>query len=227
MFQIDNRQIEQLANRLEDLNERGLAFARRNTLNDLAFETMREGKQEIRDEFINRNRWTQGSVRIDRARSTRDSAAVGSVEQYMADQEFGATKTKGTNVPTPTASGEAPRARVRRKVVQKRARMANIRLATRARHRDKNQKQANIVSVQEAIIEGRKYVYQERGRVKGIYRITGGKRHPKTRMVQNLSFKVIRIPRQPWLGPATERAQAKTPQLWGAQLQRQLDRVTR
>ncbi len=228
MFEIDMKQAKNLEKVLEGLNDKGVAFAQRDAVNDMAFATMRTSRETIRNEFTNRNKWTAGSVRVDRAKSTRDSSEVGSTEEYMADQEFGKVKTEHTQMAAPAASGESNRAKVRRKPVRRRNRMTNIRLTNGSRGaRIGSRAQQNIVALREAKAAGRKFVYLDRGKVKGIYRVMGTKRKPKARMIQNMTRRVAVVPRHPWLAPSTATVTARAPEIYHAQLVRQLGRLSR
>jgi hypothetical protein len=224
MLKIDMKQIADLENTLGQLNARGIAFAQRNAINDMAFATMRESKDTIRNEFINRNKWTANSVRVDPARSTRDSSEVGSTEEYMLDQELGATKTEHTQMATPAASGESNRAKVRRKPVRRANRMANINLGSRSRTGGPRAQQ-NMIALREAKESGRKFVYLDRGKTKGIYKVMGTKKRPKSRMVQNMSRKVAVVPKHPWLAPSSKTVMANAPEMYHKRLQQQLDRI--
>jgi hypothetical protein len=226
MLEINTAQLKALEASLGDLNTKGIPFAQRNTVNDMAFATLRLSRGHIRSEFVNRNQWTARSVGVDRAKSTRDSAEVGSTEAYMADQEFGRTKTEHTQMATPAASGESNRAAVRRRPVRRRNRMAAISLGPKGK-RMGSRAQQNIVAVKEAKASGRKFVYLDRGRVKGIYQVFGTKKNPRTRMIQNMSRRVAIVPRNPWLAPSSAKAMALGPALYEAQLLRQLDRLVR
>ena len=223
-MKIDMRQVEDLEHTLGQLNARGVPFAQRNAINDMAFATMRESKETIRNEFINRNKWTANSVRVDPARSTSDSSEVGSTEEYMLDQELGATKTEHTQMATPAASGESNRAKVRRKPVRRANRMANINLGSRSRSGG-SRAQQNMAALREAKASGRKFVYLDRGKTKGIYKVMGTKKKPKSRMVQNMSRKVAVVPKHPWLAPSSATVMATAPQLYHKRLEQQLDRV--
>jgi len=223
MIEIDMKRVGVLQDRLEKLNARGLPFAQRNTINDMAFATMREARETIRSEFTTRNSWTVRSVKAERARSTRDSALVGSTERYMADQEFGATGGP-TNIPTPASAGQSNRSKTRTRVVRKANRMNAISLK-RNRIKVGDQRQRNIATVKQAKADGQRFVYLERGRVKGIYRVMGTKRKPKTRMVQNLSRRVRVVRARPWLAPSTATVVAQRDRLYAVRLQEQLRRV--
>jgi hypothetical protein len=224
MINIDMKQAKRLEELLGEMNRKAIPFAQQAAINDMAFATMRQARATIRSEFVNRNKWSVGSVRVDRARSARDSAEVGSTERYMADQEFGRTKTEHTQMATPAASGESNRAKVRRKPVRRANRMAAITLGKRAKGVG-SRAQRNIVALKEAKAEGRKFVYLDRGKVKGIYKVMGTKRRPRARMVQDMSRRVAVVPRHPWLAPSTQAVTARAPEIYHAQLVRQLVRM--
>lgn len=226
MMKVDMSQAKHLGDLLGKFNARGVPMAERNTLNDLAFATQRAARETIRGDFINRNAWTARSVQVDRARLVGDSSEVGSTEEYMADQEYGRVKTEHTQMATPAASGESNRAKVRRKQVRRVNRMASINLGNRARSRGAMSRvQENIVALKEAKESGRKFVYLDRGKTKGIYRVMGTKRKPRSRMVQDMSRRVAVVPRHPWLTPASLSAMARAPEFYHAQLVRQLGRL--
>tara|TARA_R100000541_G_C1896282_1_gene83896 strand:- start:99 stop:779 length:681 start_codon:yes stop_codon:yes gene_type:complete len=224
MIEFDTRELHRLEENLRRLNAKGVHFAERNTINDQAFATQTEARAAIRSEFVNRNRWTERSVQVDRARSLSDSAEVGSTERYMAHQEFGHTKMENTHIATPAASGESPRARTRRRPVRRANRMTSITLK-RQQRAGMSRKQQNIVAVKEAKETGRKFVFLQRGQERGIYKVFGTKRKPKTRKIQDLSRRVAVIPRNPWLMPSTTTVVAASHRFYFKHLQQQLDRL--
>lgn len=225
MITVDLKRVGMLHDRLEKLSAKGIPFAQRNTINDMAFATQREARDVIRAEFTTRNQWTVRSVQVDRAKSTRDSALVGSTEKYMADQEHGAVGGP-KNVVTPAAAGQPNRASVRTKVARRANRMNAIKLGKRAGS-GIDARSRNIAAVKEAKAEGRKFVYLERGKVKGIYQVFGSKRKPRTRMVQNLTRRQRVVKAHPWLAPAADRVQQTAPRLYAKRLREQLQRVMR
>lgn len=223
MMTIDTRQVQQLSNRLNGLQ---VKFAERNTVNDLAFETQKLSRENIRNDFTTRNKWTERSVQVDRATSLGMSSEVGSVESYMADQEFGAEHTDGTAIARPAASGESNRARTRRKVVRKANRMTSIRLKRKVQWQG-SRAATNAAALKKAKADGERFVFLDRGpRNRGIYRVMGTKNKPKARMVQDLSRKTHVVPRNPWLRPATERAVTRGQEFFARRLAQQLRRVS-
>lgn len=226
MFEINSKQMRQLEDALQQTNELGVKFAQRATVNDYAFETAKTAKENIRRDFINRNTFTQRSVRVDKATRFIDSSEVGSTADYMREQEEGARTAAPLNVPTPAASGESVRANKRLKAVRKANRMTSITLKKRSRRAGGlTRKQQNIAAVKQAAGEGRKFVYLDRGKRKGIFRLYGGKRRPRVRLVQDLSRSVRVVPQHQWLEPASDKTMERRAEIYWRRLAQQLRRA--
>ncbi len=200
------------------LTPKQIQFAERNTINALAFETNRNARQNVRDDFINRNQFTQRSILVERARRTTDPAVVGSTQSYMLKQEFGG-QTKDPTIPTAYSAGQTT---TRTKLPRKPNRMRNITLGRKPRAMNKRQK--NLVAVKQAKANGDKFVYIDTGRRKFIARVVGTKRAPKVKMVQDMSRTTAPIPRRPWLEPATDKAVRKREAIWRDAMRYQLSR---
>lgn len=208
------------------LTERQIAFAQRNTINALAFETRKHALTNIEDNMITRNKFTERSILVERARRTGDKATIGSTADYMLDQEFGGrTEAKGQGVPIPTSysAGQGMGTQPRRRMPRKPNRLASIRLS-RSRPKATNKRQRNLIAIKDAIASGRRVAYIDTGRRKFIARVTGGKRNPQVRMLHDLTRKSTPIPKNPWLSPATDRAVRKREAIWRNALRYQLAR---
>lgn len=220
-------EIRQFERKLRDLNRRGIAFAETETINRAAFGTQKGARQNIENNMITRNTWTTRSVMVRKASLTRQEAVVGSTQPYMEDQELGATEhargKHGVAIPTAVASGEGRGANPRRKLVRKPNRVSSISLTQR--NRSATRKQRNAIAIKEAVSSGRRYVMLELQRRKGIFRVYGGKRRPRIEMIQDLSRKSIRIPRNPWLMPAAAAQGGQLPRYYAEALSRQLARL--
>ena len=231
MFSIDDTQLKGLEQDLKNFAADAIPYAARNTVNGLAFASRRRSQETIRDKMVTRNRWTVGSVRVEQTRSldvSRMGAVVGSTEDYMADQEFGATKTKkgseGVAIPTSYSAGQAESMRPRTRLPRKPNKMQNITLRNR-RNGAKSRRQHNMLAVQAAANSGNKYAFLDLGRRKGIFRVTGGKRNPRVKMVWDLSRQSVRIKPNPWLRPSVEDAYRKDAgDLWRSSLEFQAKR---
>lgn len=230
MFDITTRDVRRMENDLKAFQHKALPFATRNTLNQAAFTAMREARQNVGDDMIERNRYTRQSIRVEQARTlaiSRQAATVGSIADYMADQEFGATHVKtgkeGVAIPTSYSAGQGRDAQPRTRLPRKPNKMANIQLRNRSK-KGASRKQQNLIAVKTAAANGHKYVFLDLGRRKGIFKVTGGKRRPKVQMVHDLTRQSVTIPRNPWLFPAVERTKPQVQRLYADSLRFQLRR---
>ena len=207
-----------LRNALERFSRRGVPHAARNALNATAFELRKEWQRQIERSMVLRNKWTTRSIRVTKARGTnmvQMAAVVGSVADYMAIQEDGGVERKsgryGVSVPTPVASGEGREAKPRRRLVRRPNRLPNIQLASRPTTVPR--KQRNAIAIAQAISSGRRYVFLELEKRRGIFRIAGGKRKPRLDMIWDLTRPSVRIPSTRTLGKSMDRVPAIAPPL--------------
>lgn len=206
---------------LERIAARGLPIAMRSTINGNAFATQKAAQQEVGGRMVLRNKWTAQSIQVTQARGS-EPARTGSRAAYMADQERGATvrPAKGSNKPIPTsyAAGQEG-ARPRTRLPRKPNKLSSIRL------RRGRTSAAAAAAVREAAASGQRFVYLDTGKRKGLYRITGGKRRPKARMVWDLSRKSVQVKPTHWLRDSTATAMQGWEQRYFAALQYQLRRA--
>ena len=220
MFNIQSREIREAERKLKAFASQSLPDVTQRTLNDTAFDAMCVAKANVENNMINRNTWTQRSIRVDKAGrgSIRSQKAfVGSTEAYMEDQEFGGTK-EGHSIPTTYSAGQSPSARKRTRVPRKANRTGNIQLAHR--RRGSSRAQRNFIAVR----SGEKFVYLDLGHRRGLFRITGGKRNPRVNMVQDLTRSSTPIPKNPWLKPAFDESLQRLPAYYADALRSQLRR---
>lgn len=230
MFKVESRDIKRMEHDLKAFRAKALPFATRNTINQAAFTAMREARQNVGDDMVERNRYTRQSIRVEQARTlamSRQAATVGSIADYMADQEFGSTEMKtgkeGVAIPTSYSAGQGRDAQPRTRLPRKPNKMANIQLRKRSK-KGASRKQQNLIAVKTAAANGHKYVFLDLGRRKGIFRVTGGKRRPKVQMVHDLTRQAVTIPKNPWLFPAVEATRPQIQRLYGESLAFQLKR---
>lgn len=229
MIEIDTRHMKQYESDLKTFAAKAYPFATRSTVDTAAFETRKEAQSNIASDMVLRNRFTQGSVRVQQARSlnVRDQEAVtGSAAEYLATQEFGGTVTgKGAHQPIATSysAGLGENARPRTKLPRRPNQMQRIQLKRRGRSAS-SRKQRNVAAVREAAGSGNKYVFMDLGRRQGIFKVTGGKRKPRVKMVWDLSRRAVRVPRNPWLGPATTTVENRIPTIYTQAMAFQLKR---
>ena len=230
MIAVDDDQIKQFESDLKTFASRAYPFATKNTINQSAFMAMRESKENVRSNMITRNKFTERSIQVEQTRTlnvNRQAATVGSIADYMEVQEFGGTKTKrgkvGVPIATTVASGEGEGAQPRRRLPRRPNMIQSIRLGhNRAKARTKGQK--NFIAIQQAATTGRKFVFLDLQEHPGIYRITGGKKNPRIKLIHDMSKQSVSIPRNPWLAPAVKKTEAAMPELYKASLIFQLKR---
>lgn len=83
----------QLKSRLNWIERDQLPFAVAKTLTKTAYQASDEIKNNLRMDFILRNRYTERGIRVRRATKHRPQSEVGSIDEYMVLQELGGTKT--------------------------------------------------------------------------------------------------------------------------------------
>lgn len=210
---LDSRQFLDLSNRMFDIAKRGVPHAARNALNQAAFETRERYREEVARSLIHRNTWTMRSIGMERAKGIdlhRLTARVGSTQEYMALQESGGVQRKrgeqGKPIPTRIASGEGEGSAPRQRLVRRPNRLANIALGLRGRG---NRKQRNAVAIRIALATGRKFVFLELERRKGIFRIVGGRRRTRLRMVWDLTRSQVTVPANPMLERSIDAMQSR------------------
>jgi len=224
MFLIDTRQIKQLENELKGFKIKALPFATKATINKGAFETQKVARQTVRDDMTNRNQFTVRSIQVDQARTLnirQQEAIVGSIADYMETQEFGGTKSDPTLATGYSAGQEGTRPRTRLPVGDHRMKKITLRHSAK---KGKGRKQRNLIAVKQAAQSGHKYVFLDLGRTEGIFRVLGGKRSPRVKMVHNLTKRSVNIPRSPWLKPSVDVVAPRMQQFYGEALRFQLRR---
>lgn len=230
MLTINDKQIRRYEDDLKTFKRKAYPFATRATVNGAAFSARGFAQENIRNSMIERNRFTASSVRVKQSRTLdvrRQAAIVGSIADYMEDQEFGATKTrkgkKGVPIQTSYSAGLAKDAQPRTRLPRKANALQNIQLRKR-RKKGSSRKHQNFIAIRQAAETGSKYVYLDLGRKQGIFRVLGGKRRPYIRMVADLSETSVNIPKNPWLAPAVARTEQEIPGLYAEALRFQLRR---
>lgn len=230
MFQIESDKIRELERQLQTFARRAVPFATRQTINDSAFAAQKIARADIPRKMITRNKFTVRSVLVNRAKTlvvARQEAGVGSTLGYMEKQEFGGTESStgkhGLRIATSYSSGEGKNAQPRLKLPTRRNKIRNIRLKrTRAPGADRAQRvQATIRG---AAKTGRKYIYLNLERSKGIFRVEGSRQYPKIKMVHSLTHRSVTIPATPWLRPAFDEASRMLPAFYADALRFQLRR---
>lgn len=230
MFGVDTKNIKQMERDLKTFASKAYPFATRKTVNDAAFQAQRIARVDVKDNMTNRNRFTVQSIQVEQTKTlqvSRQAAVVGSIADYMEDQEFGAVKSKtgkeGVTIATSYSSGEGENAQPRTRLPRKPNRMQSIALQKR-RKKGSSRKQQNFIAIRQAAATGRKFVFLDLGRRKGIFRVTGGKRRPKIKMVHDMTKQSVVIPKNPWLKPAFDETTRMLPAFYADALRFQLRR---
>lgn len=229
MITVNTQDVKEMEADLKTFAHRAYPFATKSTINGAAFHAQREARSNVRNEMTTRNAFTVQSIQVDQARTldvARQAATVGSTADYMETQEFGGTKTKtgkeGVAITTSFAAGQEGQ-EPRSKLATKSNKLQNIALRKRQR-KGKTRKQRNLIAVKQAARSSQKHVFMDLGRRQGIFRVMGGKRSPRVRMVHDMSRQSVNIPRSPWLSPAVKRTEAVIPSLYEDALRFQIRR---
>ena len=238
MFNFDSKQLRKLEDDLDKIADTGLAFAVGETLKATAIKAWKESKVDVKRKFTlrNTNKWTLGSIIFDKEDAfsnkaiNKKSTSVGSIQQYMHDQEFGITKTskgkKGVPVPTGFASGEGLRANPKKKVPIPANRRKNIRYG-KGTFKTVPKRYRNFVKIKVAIQDKDDFVYLETRKREGIYKVDGTVQKPKVKMIWDLTERSRTIPATPWLLPASISAVKIQPRIYKRALIKQLKRSRR
>lgn len=197
-------QIGKLAQRFEQLGERAIPFAMRNTLNAVAFDARGEWVKRIKRTMTLRNRYTERSIRVQKVtRQVVDEmqSSVGSLLDYMEKQEQGGQESAkgkhGVPIPTSSAAGQAKKTRPRTKLVRPRNYLKAIQLVRGLRG---SRKQRNAIAIRLARKNAGGVVFLNLGKRRGLFSVPSGPR-AKPRMLYDLSHKVVRVRAHPTLEP--------------------------
>lgn len=237
MIEIDDRQIKEFEKDLKTFAHRAYPFATKSTLNSAAFSAQKTARRDVKTKMVTRNRFTEQSIQVDQARTLnvrRQAATVGSIADYMEEQEFGGTNVKtgreGVAIPTGYSAGQdkqQPRTRLPRKPNK----LTNIKLKQNRQRRPKNRRQAIVFAIQDAINTGNRYIFLDLQRRKGIFKVIGGRKGmkrgtsgAKLKMVYDLTQATTPIPRNPWLHPAIKHTEKLMPGMYFKALKFQLQR---
>jgi len=218
MIGLDDKDIWKYERDLRKFADKAFPFATRNTINRGAFTAQKKAKENVREQMTLRNRFTERTIQVVPEKTelniSRQEARVGSTADYMEDQEFGHIKRKGGKDGVPIATGysagqqgQQPRSRLPRKANK----LQNIQLSKRRGRKGASKMQANMIKVKQAAESGQKYVFLDLRRGPGIFKVLGGKRRPRIKMVWDLSRQSVVIPKNPWLKPAVDETQPLMP----------------
>ncbi len=192
VFTLDISQIDKFERKvLEKAKKIAFPLAVQGTLNTLAFKSMQGGRKTIREDFVNRNTYTERSVRFEKTKTLKMSdmvSRVGSVAPYMQKQETGDTQTSrgkyGLRIPTGAAAGQS-QLFPRRGVIRKQYRRGQTKLANEAgRINAKTREQFMLMSIRVAALRGQSpFVFLSFGKSSkvGLYKVLARGSPPPTR----------------------------------------------
>ena len=237
---LDDGEIQKLERELKLLNDRGLPFATLEALNKSVQTARNRIRGDLSRKFEIRNRWTVGSIQYRNARGlviADQAAEVGSMAEYMAEQEEGFTRRAkgkhGVPIPTPFAGGQgnAPK---RTRVVRKAMRLGSIRLP-RLRDAGMSRKERNVVAMKEAIRTKKRFVFLNTPGSKGLYKVKGGRKSKKDislkgvklDLVWSLERKTVRTRAHSWLHYQSVKTEKLLPEFYRRALERQVGRIKR
>ena len=177
---------------LERVKNVAFPLAVKGTLNTLAFDSRKAVMKTIREDFENRNKFTEGSIRVEAVKTLKISdmvSTVGSIAPYMGKQEEGATETSagkhGLKIPT---GGAADQAQLfpRKGVVKTKYRHGHIKLGEKLKRSSagpKNKKQWMLMSIRVAGLRGQSpFVFLPFGGGKaGLYKVVPSGSPPSAR----------------------------------------------
>ena len=176
MLSVDTRHLKQFERDLLTYRASAYPYAVRNTLNDLAFGGQGVWRAELGKRLILKNKYTQSSVRVEKATGTKVEkmqSEVGSVADYMDDMERGGARTnqgKIKPVVTSVGAGQGRGTRPRTKTVRRAHTFANMGNRIGGWKRPKNSNADLLVGAYYALKQGRKH-FKSRDKV---FYIRGG-----------------------------------------------------
>ncbi len=219
-FEVTMRGLDKLTADLAFFASRSIPYAARSAATTMAFQARAIWVQEIESSMTTRNRYTVKSLRVEKATGNRIEniqAVLGSLAPYMAAQEDGRPNQLGGKraIPTSAAAGQRG-ARPRTKLVRRPNVLSAIHLAKRGTRGSRAQR--NAISMSQAARAGKKFVFLDLQRGRGLFRIGGGKRKPNVTMLWDLSRGSVRVPKNPTLERTVARQQAKGVEVYHAAL---------
>ena len=227
MLKIDTRDLKRLGRDLHTFAHKAAPYACRDALNQQAFTGRKLWKAKMEREFVLRNKWTAGSIRVEKAKGLNVHAmqsVLGSVSSYLDEAESGQTKhgrgKHGVALPTSASAGQSEGSQPRLKPVRRPYTLKAIQLTDRSSHPKKSIRR--LITIRRARKAGLKFAFLETPKSAGIYRIMGGKRRPKIRMLWNISRGTVVSPPHPTLGPTADLVRRKSERFYRLAILKQL-----
>lgn len=177
---------QQMAYVFENLSRAAMEIATRRTLTGLAFEGRKAYKENIKKEFVLRNKRTIQGVRMTEAKRgsiNQQFSVVGHLDDWMRRQEFGGTHIGRKTIPTQRAAGQSRGLRPRTKAVRRPNYLKRI---------DIDQGYDRIQArMREAAKSGKRFIYADLGRREGIFKVIGNTKRMRLDMIYSTGHRGI------------------------------------
>jgi hypothetical protein len=209
--EIDTRGFDKLLKQLEDVKTKAVPYAMREYVNSAAFAARTGYIERAKANMVLRSKWTEKSVQVDKAKSLKVSdqqAVVGSVADYMATQESGATEGKHGQHGVPIPAAAPGRRKGRKSKTPTANQLSRLTLASRGVKGIRQKRNAAAIAI--AGRRGGGVVFLDLRKTKGLFRVSAGKKNLRIKKLWDLSKGRITIPRNPMLQQAIA---VVTPQL--------------
>lgn len=224
-IKLDRSEVDAFAEKLLRFSEKSAQEATAEGLTKTAKLAADLARQNVRKQFVLRNKWTLGSIKSTRSSPRRaidkQFAIAGSKQPYLAKQELGGglKRTKaGRRITTARGSREGATAYPRRKVARGKLAARNINTTRVRRVRGSRGRQAKI-AVENARRKGVRFLFLRLGKDRsGIFEI----QKREIRMVHRVMKRPLRVKPRPWLKPATDKARKLAPQIFKRQLEKRI-----
>lgn len=195
---------------LERFEKKAVPYAIREYANNAAFAARGEYIKRSEANMKLRSAWTTKSIQVEKARVSRGQSVqsrMGSVADYMATQERGATVRgqgkHGTAIPAAAPGRRRGRGRTAAKNRLSAIQLQGTRVGGIRQRR-------NAVALSMALKRGGGVVYLDLRKNRGLYRVSGTRRGARIRKVWDLSKRSVRVPENPMMAQAMK---AVEPQL--------------
>lgn len=177
----------------------------RATLNDQAFEARRVAQQQILPRtFTLRNKFIVNSVRIKKSpkrKLARLVALMGSINPALRKQEKGATINEPRIPATFSRISKSPEKKVR--AAMRVNKLGDLPKPSDMRGNSLHSKNVALLRRMSRTKDKRAFIIRGHRKIrKGIYKLHGGGKNPRLRIIHDLSKKRVRLKRRRWLLPS-------------------------
>lgn len=224
IIDIDVSDFADFGESLGRLKEKAWPYAVRGTLNTVAFDTSREWRRQIENGDLQvRNTFTVRAITVDKATGTNimnmRSTVSAPKAPWLEKLETGGIEERG-NVPTGSAAGAGLSKPKRKRALGKNATLASVTLAPRVTRGSRRQR--NRVAVKMAVASGRKLVFLDLGKRRGVFKVMGSKSNPQVRMLFDTSKPSHQVKKHATLGPAVRLVTPRLAKIMKAEVDKQI-----